>query len=50
MFSQVVLDYIQVLYMTKGREWRDFNSFDLLQIFLDKLMGSCLNVHLHLQK
>ena len=24
MFSQVVLDYIQVLYMTKGIEWRDF--------------------------
>ena len=50
MFSQVVLDYFQVLYMAKGREWRDFNLFDLLLFVFDKLTGSCLNVHLHLQK
>ena len=39
MFSQFVLDYIQVLYMTKGG---DSNSFDLLLFVLDKLTGSCL--------
>ena len=27
---------IQVLYMTKGREWRDFNSFNLLLFVLEK--------------
>ena len=36
MFSQVVLDYIEVLYMTKGGEWRDFTSFDLLVFVLGK--------------
>ena len=32
----VVLDYIQVLYMTKGIEWIDSNSFDLMLFVLDK--------------
>ena len=36
MFSQVVLDYIEVLYMTKEGECRDFNSFDLLVFVLGK--------------